>query len=502
MAVDAPAVLPPQQASKEIVQSASTGSAYQLTFQDFTLHVVDDTLLDQESAAQAIAEAQDLSAAVRALGNAAYLKGYPSAKLSYARDGQNVFILVKSEPVVSLTAPDLIAPYFERMDMGDIRDTDLEPRRVLANLQSERAGKNYSASAENGELAFRERDSEGDQTDFYIEFGNPGNRFVGRHFLDGMARFSTQSGAEFKGFARTALSGLNDDAQSEDFDEFVLSASQVTPHGVIALALHRVTYDQVVLNTPLDAELLEGEFTWLYPVFASFSSRLATLFKVEHTHKETEIRAGGQLVQEEPYTSVELGLGYSKAWLPRSYKIELETNLAVKQGLGDDSEPLTVSDLGYLLVRPLVRGRFLTDGHSFSMDLLGQWSEDPVPEQQQWVLGGDGSLYASLPGLAVGDSGAVARLQYEPPSLELGWMDVGLKAFTEYGVTRFESSVGGIRDTGSKSQTDVGGEVEFNFPWGLEAAIGSAVEVDTSGLSRAEERAADANYYFRVRMSF
>ena len=81
-------------------------------------------------------------------------------------------------------------------------------------------------------------------------------------------------------------------------------------------------------------------------------------------------------------------------------------------------------------------------------------------------------------------------------------MDVGLKAFTEYGVTRFESSVGGIRDTGSKSQTDVGGEVEFNFPWGLEAAIGSAVEVDTSGLSRAEERAADANYYFRVRMSF
>ena len=125
-----------------------------------------------------------------------------------------------------------------------------------------------------------------------------------------------------------------------------------------------------------------------------------------------------------------------------------------------------------------------------------------MPEQQQWVLGGVGSVYASLPGLAVGDSGAVARLQWEPPVYPVAdLLELGLRSFVEYGMTRFEQNVGG-RDTGTRSQSDIGAELTGTLPWGLEAAIGTAVELSTSGVSEDAETDADANYYFRLRQTF
>lgn len=83
MAVDVPPSLPPQQGSAQTIQSAASGSAYDLTFDGFTIRVVDDSVLGQEAAAGAVDGAEDLSAAVRAIGRAAYLQGYPASQLTY-----------------------------------------------------------------------------------------------------------------------------------------------------------------------------------------------------------------------------------------------------------------------------------------------------------------------------------------------------------------------------------------------------------------------------------
>ncbi|WP_370299902.1 hypothetical protein [Abyssibacter sp.] len=501
MAVDVPPSLPPQQGSAQTIQSAASGSAYDLTFDGFTIRVVDDSVLGQEAAAGAVDGAEDLSAAVRVIGRAAYLQGYPASQLTYARQGNTVFVHLAPGRIDSVAAPEALTPYFKGLTGESPRDTQLEPRRALASLHSNRAGRDYSMSLDDNQLTVTERDSDRPAGEVYLEIGNPGNRFVGRHFLDVMVKGGTEFGGEFTGFGRSALVGLNEADQSDDFAEHLLSYSQVTRFGVFTLAGHRVGYDQVVLDTPLEAELLEGEVSWLYPVFADFSSRMTTFAKVERTHKETDIQSSGTLVQKEIYTSAEIAIGYTKTWLTENGQFELESNLAGKQGFGDDDEPLTFADLGYLLVRPTLRGRYLTDGHTFTAEVFGQWTEDAVPEQQQWVLGGTGSLYSSLPGLAVGDSGAVARVQWEPPEYSFNILQVGLKTFAEYGITRFEDNVGG-RDTDDRSQADVGAEITGKLPWGLEAAIGSAIELTTSGVTDAAEEDADANYYFRVRQTF
>jgi len=501
MAVDVPPSLPPQQGTVQNIQSVASGTSYDLTFEGFTIRIVDDAVLGGDAAARAIEGAEDLSGAVRAIGRAAYLAGYPASQLTYARQGNTVFVHLSPGRVDEVSAPDELMPYFAGLKGDAPRDTDLEPRRALASLYANRTGRDYAMSLEDDRLTVTERDTDRSAGEVYLEIGNPGNRFVGRHFLDVMVKGGTTGGGEFTGFGRTALVGLNEDGQSDDFAEHVLSYSHVTRFGVFAIAGHRVGYDQEVLNTPLEAELLEAEVSWLYPVFADFSSRLTTFAKAERTNKETDIRSSGTLVQKELYTSAEIAIGYTKTWLTGGGQLELETNLAGKKGFGENDEPLTVADLGYVLVRPTLRGHYKTDGHSFTAELFGQWSQDPVPEQQQWVLGGAGSLYSSLPGLAVGDSGAVLRLQWEPPEYSLSILSLGLKTFAEYGVARFEESVAG-RSTESRSQADAGAEITGKLPWGLEAAIGSALELSTSGVSDATEDDADANYYFRVRQTF
>ena len=54
MAVDVPPSLPPQQGSAQTIQSAASGSAYDLTFDGFTIRVVNDSVLGQEAAAGAV----------------------------------------------------------------------------------------------------------------------------------------------------------------------------------------------------------------------------------------------------------------------------------------------------------------------------------------------------------------------------------------------------------------------------------------------------------------
>ena len=502
MAIDVPPSLPPEQGTTQSIQSAASGTAYSLQFEGVTIRVVDGTVLDQKRAAAAVEGADSLSDAVRALGRAAYLAGYPASQLTYARQGDTVFVHLSPGRVESVEAPEALMPYFAGLKDSVPRDTDLEPRRALASLHANRMGRDFSSSFEDQQFTVGERETERSAGTVYLELGNPGNRFVGRHFLDVMVQGGTAAGGEFTGFGRTALTGLNEADQSEDFAEHLLSYSHVTPFGVFAIAGHRVAYDQTVLSTPLQAELLEGEVSWLYPIYADFASRVTTFVKAERTHKTTDIEATGQPVQRELYTSAELSLGYTRTWLLEAGQFELEANLAAKKGFGDDDEPLTFADLGYLLARPTLRGHYKLDGHSYTLELFGQWTEDALPEQQQWVLGGVGSVYASLPGLAVGDSGAVARLQWEPPVYPVAdLLELGLRSFVEYGMTRFEQNVGG-RDTGTRSQSDIGAELTGTLPWGLEAAIGTAVELSTSGVSEDAETDADANYYFRLRQTF
>lgn len=501
MAVDLPPALPPVLGSAEAIRRSDLGTGYTVAFQKFSIHMVDGSVVDEAAARDAVRNAQDLSAAVRAIAREAYTAGYPAAQLTYARQGDQVFLHVAPGEVQRVDAPEILDHYFDDLPAGILRAHELEPRRTLASLHADRAARDFGMELDGEALVIRERDSDRQPARAYVEVGNPGNRFVGRHFVDIFVQGSNQLGTQLTGFGRSSLVGLNKPDDAEDYGEHLLSVSQVTEYGVWNLSAHRIGYDQTVLNTPLASEILEGEASWLYPVYADIASRVTTTVTAERTRKQAEIRTDGTLIQKELYTSAEIALGYTRAWVLDTAQAELEANLAVKRGFGEDDEPLTVADLGYGLVRPTLRGRYRHDGHTFTAELTGQITDVAVPEQQQWVLGGRGNLYASLPGLAIGDSGALAWIQWEPPARTLWSVQGRLKTFLEYGAARFESEVAG-RNTDVRSQADIGAEVTITTPWGQEAAIGSAHAFATSNISDAAESAADANYYFRIRQSF
>lgn len=506
MAVDAPPALPPIAAPVQELRQAAAGSRIRTAFGEFELSIDAAGILDADDINDAIDGATDLSTAVRLIARAAYIAGYPGAQLSYARDGNTVWLRLRPGEIAGARAPEPLNQYFASMEPVPLRADDLEPRRALASVHADRAGTDYQARVDSpddgrGTLRLRETGGNDRNAQTYVEIGNPGNRFVGRHFIDGLMRRGFGSGDELTGFARFAITAWNDEEDS-DLNELLLNWSRVNRFGIFGLGWHRVGYDLNVGGEPISAEIREAELTWLYPLFADFASRTTLRAKAERTRNEVYTDGDGQLIRRELYTSGEAGVGYTRTMLLGADRIELESELAFKQGFGDDNVALTVADLGYSLWRPAVRGRYISkSGQTWTLEYSGQFSSDAVPEQQQFVLGGVGNLHASLPGLAVGDSGGLARLQWQPTDRQ--WLGVigKLKVFAEYGYAQFETDRGG-RSTQQRSQSDVGLEVTGEFPYGWTLAATYASVISESGIDEQAAEDAEADFFFRLRKTF
>ena len=506
MAVDVPPALPPAPVPVNEIRQAASGDIIDTRFGDVQLRIDSGGLLDASAVDKAIEGATDLSTAVRLIARAAYIAGYPGARLVYARDGNTVWLRLRPAVIDGARAPEPLNDYFRTMNGGPLRAGELEPRRALASVHADRAGREYQArvmpnAGGGASLEVRETGVSDRNADSYIEIGNPGNRFVGRHFVDGLIRRGFASGNEFTGFARFAMTAWNDE-EDTDLNELLLIGSRVTRFGIFGLGWHRVGYDLRVAGTPISSEIREAELNWLYPMFSDFASRTTVRAKAERTRKETHTDEDGQLVQRELYTSIEVGFGYTRTVLLGNGRIEFEADLAYKQGLGDDDEPLTEADLGYSLSRPALRVRCITEsGHAWTLEYAGQFSSDPVLEQQQFVLGGVGNLYASLPGLAVGDSGGIARLQWVPGARRWKAVTGRLKLFAEHGYARFETRRAG-RDNRQRSQSDIGLELSGEFPGGLTLSLAHATVISESGIDEQTAREAGADFYFRLRKRF
>src|SRR3546814_19550471 len=78
-------------------------------------------------------------------------------------------------------------------------------------------------------------------TGMQVDFGNPGNRFVGRHFLDVDLHHSDDSGDQFKLLWHTALPGISD-GRTDDYNEETLSWDRVTTAGVWGLCGHEFDF--------------------------------------------------------------------------------------------------------------------------------------------------------------------------------------------------------------------------------------------------------------------
>ena len=514
MPIALPAPLPPVQGAADIIKTQGA-AIVTASVKDTQVHVIGPDVVNKATLEGVLANAVDLSDAVRQIQAVYYTAGYPAVKVTYGLAQPDLFVLVSLNKVSAVEVPAPYDAYFSGLPSADpLTDADLEPARTMASLHADRAGQIavpvFKADAENTVLRIEPTDGGPGRSTMGLSFGNPGNRFVGRHFLDYFAGHGFTTGDELRATGRHATTGVNNDDEAESYYEHTLSWSKVTPLGLFGVTGRNVGYQQpislVVGADPVsfDGKIRQGEVSWLYLLAADFDSRLAVGAKLDYTYKNFDVTLTDELIQRQEYGSAELSAEYTRAVRPMDVRTDLNAGLAVRSGLGSDEtdNAIRAADFGYLLFRPSL-GLRAGVGQALvaSLRINGQYSGDTVPEQQQWVMGGVGNMEAYLPGVATGDSGGLARLQLEATVLDLGSFKLVPRVFAEYGFTRLENPFLGQPD-GTQSLADAGVALGIAFGKYLEASVSYAESFEEDGIDEAVLENADANMFFQVGAKF
>lgn len=509
MPLDLPPTLPPEQADPIAIRRAATTDPIRLNQDGFEVLFFSRGLIRTLDAQYAAEDADSVSDLIRKLSRLAYLKGHLSAQMLYSRVGNTVYAMLVPVDVQDVTVEQPLGKYFDGLKTGQpLQATAIERRRALASLHADRAGLHAALQWQVDQrvkparlsLTTESQKKRKRRLSGWLEFGNPGNRFVGRHFLDGFGQWTSRAGDALGLFGRVGITGLNRPEEADNYVETSLDWSRVTTAGVFGAAVRHFDFDAQIAGFPIEADLQQATASWTTPFYASLSQRWNVRAALEYTDKQTHLSSGNTLVQREQYLSSDVGLSWTWAWRGEANLLGAGLDAGWKKGLTGQGNALTAADLGYSLGRLALHiDNDWDSGHRMRLSTKLQFSDHAVPEQQQRVLGGNGDLTASLPGLASGDRGLGARLSWSPPAQRLLATRWSAQLFAEHGSTRFQSDVAG-RSTRRKSQSDVGVELLAEPARWIDLGLSFAQPIHDEGLSDAVLDAADANVYFRIRL--
>lgn len=537
MAIDIPLPMPPLPAEARSIEVAKkqSGAMQTSSFADYQVEISGPAYLSNAEISKAISAAQNPTQAVLALNNAYYSAGHLLVRIHYALVGKKLSLFVVQGTLEKVVSPAALEHFFDGI-IGDkdLTQSEFDKRRLMADIKSSRAGENVSisyqampSSPEQITMVLNaEADEDADQIDLSIQLGNPGSRFLGRYFQQSAIRHSTDYGTEFVIGWESALTSLGDDPRGgKNYNNVQLALDHPTVFGLYGFDVNYTKYEQdedPVTSTPLDvnSEISVVGLNGRQVMLSSASNRVNLYQRLEHV--ETEITDGSSdtIVVDEPHTSLELGV----TWYHRfGSGITMTMDLAAERGLSSDAGTLNISSASgevsaynrtsdYLVVKPKfgVAIPVMTSGN-LSLDVIAHASDEQLPQEQQWVLGGMGSLSAYLPGLLVGDSGYYARAAWSVGKYKMGAFNWSPSIFAEHGAAEYEgadsslaanqladgSNLGkrqSVGDAGIRLQADYNGSLEFE----LVAASGF------SDKNIAEERLeeSEADFYFRIKKTF
>lgn len=526
MSIALPPPATPQLGTVEQLQ-AQASSGVVVAYQNYQLHVVTAGTLDEATLNKVIGGADSLSNAVRGIASAAYAAGYPAAQVMYVASGTDIYVVVTPGEISEVRADDALQPYLEGLtDAKPLRDSDLESHRALASMLTDRAGYNiypvFEPDGNGGQILDLEKNiKDQDPTQITIDFGNPGNRYASRYFLDLGLKTGSSYGDEFRLFWREGFPNV-DTASGGDYHEQNLSWNRVTRYGVYGLAGRYSDYSFSTTaggtTTPFLGRLWSVEALYLVPIYASFDSRWTAQGKVDYIDKKGEIDSTPGFrafeYQREQYASLEAATSYARNFNYLNHAWNVELGGTLRRGLGEDEKttfPLHANE-GYTLFKGASNLKLywqpnlntswnpnLTSG----VELSGQYSNDTLPEQQQWVIGGLGNLTTALPGVGTGDSGYLLRV-YTETSLAAPYVthiELRPKVFIETGAATFETPKPG-QSLGDQSLTDIGFEVGFKYRKWLDGTLAYAREIGTDNISEQTLSTTNARVYFRIGVKY
>ncbi|MGE0107625.1 MAG: ShlB/FhaC/HecB family hemolysin secretion/activation protein, partial [Thiomonas sp.] len=270
------------------------------------------------------------------------------------------------------------------------------------------------------------------------------------------------------------------DSVGSRYDAVNAGASVVTPWGFYGLNFARSTYRVGLVAAPLypTGETQTWGLTGSQLVYGSPGLRISTTQGLTHVSNLTTVFQNLYTLTDQKYNYASIGLQISKNITAFKLSGVINAGVTYNAGLSGPIGTLTKTTPGL----PTSRFRYwgltsnwqqtLPGGWSGNLALNGQWGENTLPQNQQWVLGGYGSLTAWTPGVLVGDGGYLLRATLQSPTWEWKGWQVSAQGFAEQGaVTNHYIPAGAA---GWQMLADVGLGFTWTSPWKTQLSLMAA----------------------------
>jgi tetratricopeptide (TPR) repeat protein len=245
-------------------------------------------------------------------------------------------------------------------------------------------------------------------------------------------------------------------------------------------------------------------------VYANDRSRWSVNEGFNHVSNDVKVYQdvipGGYPLTVQHYNYFDVGTQWSLSYNLLHKSGSLNTALTYNQGMNGSHGTLNNQIPGYpaaqfhYFVANVSTTQSLPLGMSASFSASGQGAFNTLPQENQWVLGGFGSLSAYYPGVLVGDSGYSARFQLQSPSWAFHGFSTSANLFAETGGTTYTYLA--RNQTPWQSLSDVGLGINMQSPWGTSISVLSALPVGWNHVSASTRKASRVDAYFVLSQNF
>ena len=461
---------------------------------------------------EVLADCRDAKAVEEALVTHFRDIGLLNIQIATVTRGDLIVAYVRDEGLTAVEGPEPLRPYFDRFADGEpIAYSDFAKRRRLAELHARRAGFEPYATYRHGDgaettMKIGVEEIRGSAWDWSAGLNNAGTRYFGRWTAHAGASRTSLDAFRIGLGVRHALPEFGDDASDARYDKVSAFVDQVTRWGVVRAdaSYARFEYNDTGSGrrgelplTPADGPRYDGR-RWQASLSAehllyespnwrwSFREGVGT-----SRYRIDDVRTDAEPTDEE-YSNLNAGL--SARWSDGDHALQpvVFASTGIRKGLGlglltrDAQEDFLavhsnggvagdIGDLGRLVVT-----------------VKGQHSTDPLPEQEEWVLGGSQRLSAWLPGVIVGDRGALGRAQFTAPVHGSGFGNLALHLAWEIGYAEFARENDAESTRRTLSNAEIGLTLTHHSQWQL-----SLVTARPTG-----EKNVDPDYLDRQRADF
>lgn len=461
--------------------------------------VTGNTLLPDKVITKVLSRAVSPKDAIGNLLKAYHAEGYTLVAVTGRVNGKSVAVDVYEGLINSFTAPDPIKPFFPNVtERQTLRNSTLVRDQILSDTYAQRSGKTLKVNLSPGSnpgssaLSITETNTPGYfPVTGALTFGNYGSRYASGYIAGAQVAANLTHGIQITGNFNQGLAGLRQASFGSSYYQDGVGASIVTPYGLYGFSTSWTHFRLGQATYPLypDGNVFTYAFTGSQLVFANTATRVTVNEALTHVRYGETLLNGFYTLLNQHYNYVSGGasIDHSLSVLGRTGNISggLTFNMGISPEGGtlfDNAPGIPTSHFRYT---DFNAGYKQALPYGFQANLTGQaqWSVSTLPSQQQWVLGGLGTLSAWEPGVEAGDSGYLGRLELDAPTFKRYGSSAQFGVFLETGGVTLATPSAGTPPW--QILSDAGVSLRLKLPLGFSATAMAATPIHTSAYNAA-----------------